>query len=182
MDNSIQLADRLVTIYEEFLENDTYPYHIYMYFDKIDNVFCNARFDMRSDNMIKFMIYSKNVYYDNEEIILYMKPYIVREKELNEKKIDKVKFHKYVKNLLEEIPKLRLSTMGSFEIAEEADILDEINKLFIGMPNITYSAQKCHKCECKTTTKTPCCKTHLCYRCWFDDCTCPICDKDISYV
>ena len=48
-------------IYEGFLQNDTYPYHIYIYFDKIDGVSCNARFDMRSDNMITFII-QENIY------------------------------------------------------------------------------------------------------------------------
>lgn len=180
MDVSIKLADRITTIYEEFLENDEYPYHIYLYIDKIDNVLCNARFDMRSDNMIKFVIYSKNVYCEDDPIILFTKTYVVQHNELREKKVNKIKFNTYIKQLLEDIPKLRLSTMGDLKIKEETDILDEINNLFIGIPNITYSDQKCDKCELKTTTKTPCCKTPFCYRCWFDEYKCPKCKKDIS--
>jgi hypothetical protein len=175
----------LTTVYEQFLEDESYPYNIHMYFDKIDNVSCNSRFDMRSDNMIKFLIYSKNVYCkydDNDPIILYLKVYTVSKKELAEKKLNKNKFKKFTDGLFEDVPKLCLSTMGSLEIKEEAEVLDKMNDLFIGMPNITYSAQKCHKCENKTTTKVPCCKTHLCYRCWFDCVECPTCEKDISYV
>lgn len=176
----------LTTIYEQVLEDESYPYNIPMYFEKIDDVLCSARFDMRSDNMIKFLIYSKNVYckYDDyDPVVLYMKVYTVSKKELAEKKLDKTKFQKYTKALFEDVPKLCLSTMGSLEIKEEADVLDKMNELFIGMPNITYSAQPCNKCDKKTTTKTPCCcKTHLCYRCWFDCLECPTCEKDISNV
>jgi hypothetical protein len=175
----------LATIYDGFLESDTFPYNIYIYFDKIDNVLCNARFDMRSDNMITFKIYSKNVYCtydDNDPILLYDKKYLVSEKELNEKKLDKNKIQKYSKDLLEELPKLRLSTMGTLKVKEEADIIDQMNELFVGMPNVTYSVDKCHKCKNNTKTKTPCCKAHLCYRCWFDNVECPTCERDISYV
>lgn len=182
---TFQFTDRITTIYEGFLQNDTYPYHIYIYFDKIDGVSCNARFDMRSDNMITFMIYSKNVYckYDDyDPVVLYKKTYIVNEKELDEKKIDKARLKKYTDDLFKEIPKLRLSTMGTLKNTEEADILDELNELFIGIPNVKYANQKCFKCKNNTTTKTPCCKAHLCYRCWFDNVECPTCERDISYV
>lgn len=70
---------------------------------------CGARFDMRSDNMISFLIYS-NYVYDNEPLILYRKTYIVSEKELSENK-------KYTTSLLV------LSTMGSLELKEEAKLL-----------------------------------------------------------
>jgi hypothetical protein len=84
---------------------------------------------MRSDNMITFKIYSKNVYCtydDNDPILLYGKKYIVSEKELNEKKLDKNKIQKYSKDLLEELPKLRLSTMGTLEVKEEAAMYNQL--------------------------------------------------------
>jgi hypothetical protein len=147
---------------------------------------------MRSDNIIHFKIYSKNILRkddDYDEIVLYSKLFILTEKELEAKKIDKERMYKYTKMLVDDIPKLRLSITGSLEIKEEADILDEINELFTGMVNVTYAAQTCIVCEKKTTTKTPCCKSHLCYRCWFDiehvkyeGVSCPNCDKNISYI
>lgn len=166
----------LAKIYDGFLEDDSYPYHIYVYFDKIDDVECGARFDMRSDNMISFLIYSKYVYdSENDPLILYRKTYIVSEKELSENRLDKEKIKKYTTSLLEDIPRLVLSTMGSLELKEETEVLDAMNEFFIGMPNVTYAASKCHTCEKKTMTKTSCCKTHLCYKCWKIEC--PNCEK-----
>lgn len=196
MENSVKLADRIASVYEGFLENDTYPYHIYVYFDKIDNVKCEARFDMREDNLIRFIIYSKTITCKSrgyESVILYSEIYCPSVKELKEKKIDRERIRKYTKKLLEDIPKLRLGTNGYLEIAEEADVIDEINNLFIGMPNVVYEYKKCLKCDNNTNTKTPCCETHLCRRCWFDidyDCDhpgcnsiiCPKCDEDISEI
>lgn len=175
----------LTTVYEGFLEKESFPFNIYLFFEKIDDVACGAHFDMRSDDMIIFKIYSKNVYDsndDNDPITLYTKTYIVKEKELTEKKLDKERMKKYTKELFDEVPNLRLSTTGTLEVKEEADVIDQVNELFIGMMNVKYSVDKCHKCENKTTTKTPCCKAHLCYRCWFDKVECPTCERDISYV
>ena len=96
---------------------------------------------MREDNLIRFIIYSKTITRKSrgyESVILYSKIYSPSDKELEEKKIDRERIRKYTKKLLEDIPKLRLSTNGYLEITEEADVLDEINSLFIGMPNVVY--------------------------------------------
>jgi hypothetical protein len=111
-----------------------------------------------------------------------MKTYIVLDKELAEKKLNKMRMKKYTNEIFDELPKLRLSTMGSLEVKQEADIIDQMNDFFIGLPNVTYSVDKCRKCMGKTTTNIPCCKIHLCYRCWFDKAECPVCEKDVSYV
>ena len=148
MENSVKLADRIASIYEGFLENDTYPYHIYVYVDKIDNVKCKALFDMREDNLIRFLISSKTITCKSngyQSVILYSEIYSPSDNELEEKKIDRDHIRKYTKKLLEDIPKLRLSTNGYLEIAEEADLIDEINNLFIGMPNVVYEYQKMFK-------------------------------------
>jgi hypothetical protein len=122
-------------------------------------------------------------------------PTIYHKSKYNEKGINKDDILEFSRELLDELPKLRLSLYGLLCVRDtEAESLRAaFEDVFTAIECDTVKIDKtavCCVCYEKTDTKTHC-KHPLCNRCWsnieiggddYNECACPMCRENIYYV
>jgi hypothetical protein len=158
--------------------------------DGVKNINANINFWSKKRGLA-FEI-EANFKYDSQDDV---NPTIYRKTKYNDKGINKDDILTFSRELLDELPKLRLSLSGRLCVRDtEAESLRAaFEDVFTAIECDTVKIDKtpvCCVCYEKTDTETPC-KHPLCNRCWskieiggddHDECACPMCRENIHYV
>jgi hypothetical protein len=156
---------------------------------EIDEVICQAYFKIYRSGLIHFVVESKNVYEDSNdmsEIRLYFEYLSTRDFKNN-------KLLEWCVSLLDKLSILKLNIDGRFSSVDNTLISLKLVDIFSNIPNVKiHKLETCCVCYKHTHTKTHC-GHHLCYRCWFripEDTDedrdigipCPMCRQEIKYL
>ncbi len=138
----------------------------------------------------RFSFYNNYTVLDFEISINFKRTYdrdnhmIFRHNIFNRTGIDQDDILKFSTEVYEVIPKLKLDIDGFLRVPDliKLSISEALNDVFssIECESVTVTIfDKCPVCFDKTETKTDC-KHPLCYKCWADLKTCPVCRAEFN--